>query len=151
MKNYFSIKIIKYFLISFFVLTIVDGQEIKKDGKTPKTFTYDEALEMLKARDAQWESKLSKADSLIESQKVTISDCETLVVKLEEQTNVDSLMLVAQKKQIESLRAQNNANEKMVKLAKPSWYENKWLYFTYGAAAVIVPTYFGIKIVDLAD
>ena len=100
MKNYFSIKIIKYFIISFFVLTIVDGQEIKKDGKTPKTFTYDEALEMLKARDAQWESKLSKADSLIESQKVTISDCETLVVKLEEQTNVDSLMLVAQKKQI---------------------------------------------------
>ena len=81
MKNYFSIKIIKYFIISFFVLTIVDGQEIKKDGKTPKTFTYDEALEMLKARDAQWESKLSKADSLIESQKVTISDCETLVVK----------------------------------------------------------------------
>ena len=100
MKNYFSIKIIKYFLISFFVLTIVDGQEIKKDGKTPKTFTYDEALEMLKARDAQWESKLSKADSLIESQKVTISDCETLVVKLEEQTNVDSLMLVAQKNKL---------------------------------------------------
>ena len=105
MKNYFSIKIIKYFIISFFVLTIVDGQEIKKDGKTPKTFTYDEALEMLKARDAQWESKLSKADSLIESQKVTISDCETLVVKLEEQTNVDSLMLVAQKKQIGLLKS----------------------------------------------
>ena len=73
------------------------------------------------------------------------------IPKLEEQTNVDSLMLVAQKKQIESLRAQNDANEKMVKLAKPSWYENKWLYFPYGAASVIVPTYFGIKIVDLAN
>ena len=23
--------------------------------------------------------------------------------------------------------------EKKVKLVKPSWYENKWLYFTYGA------------------
>ena len=81
MKNYFSIKIIKYFIISFFVLTIVDGQEIKKDGKTPKTFTYDEALEMLKARDAQWEGKLEKADSLIESQKVVINDCQNLVQK----------------------------------------------------------------------
>ena len=83
MKNYFSIKIIKYFIISFFVLTIVDGQEIKKDGKTPKTFTYDEALEMLKARDAQWEGKLAKADSLIESQKIVIADGEKLITELE--------------------------------------------------------------------
>lgn len=132
MKNYFSIKIIKYFIISFFVLTIVDGQEIKKDGKTPKTFTYDEALEMLKARDAQWESKLSKADSLIESQKVTISDCEALVVKLEEQTNVDSLMLVAQKKQIGLLKSRDEANEKLVKLVEPKWYENQYLWLVIG-------------------
>ena len=132
MKNYFSIKIIKYFIISFFVLTIVDGQEIKKDGKTPKTFTYDEALEMLKARDAQWESKLSKADSLIDSQKVTISDCETLVVKLEEQTNVDSLMLVAQKKQIGLLKSRDEANEKLVKLVEPKWYENQYLWLVIG-------------------
>ena len=132
MKNYFSIKIIKYFIISFFVITIVDGQEIKKDGKTPKTFTYDEALEMLKARDAQWESKLSKADSLIESQKVTISDCETLVVKLEEQTNVDSLMLVAQKKQIGLLKSRDEANEKLVKLVEPKWYENQYLWLVIG-------------------
>ena len=132
MKNYFSIKIIKYFIISFFVLTIVDGQEIKKDGKPPKTFTNDEALEMLKARDAQWESKLSKADSLIESQKVTISDCETLVVKLEEQTNVDSLMLVAQKKQIGLLKSRDEANEKLVKLVEPKWYENQYLWLVIG-------------------
>ena len=131
-QNQHLIKIIKYFIISFFVLTIVDGQEIKKDGKTPKTFTYDEALEMLKARDAQWESKLSKADSLIESQKVTISDCETLVVKLEEQTNVDSLMLVAQKKQIGLLKSRDEANEKLVKLVEPKWYENQYLWLVIG-------------------
>tara|TARA_Y100001970_G_C13932934_1_gene699228 strand:- start:163 stop:579 length:417 start_codon:yes stop_codon:yes gene_type:complete len=132
MKNYFSIKIIKYFLISFFVLTIVDGQEIKKDGKTPKTFTYDEALEMLKARDAQWESKLSKADSLIESQKVTISDCETLVVKLEEQAKLDTLVLLAQKKQIDLLKSRDEANEKLVKLVEPKWYENQYLWLVIG-------------------
>jgi hypothetical protein len=127
------------------------GQEIQKDGETPTSFTYDEALEMLKARDAQWEEKIAKANTLIEFQKLAINQSDSVISKLEEQTNVDSLMLVAQKKQIESLRAQNDANEKMVKLAKPSWYENKWLYFTYGAASVIVPTYFGIKIVDLAN
>ena len=127
------------------------GQEIQKDGQTPTSFTYDEALEMLKARDAQWEGKIEKADSLIASQKVVITDQEKLIEKYEEQAKVDVLIVAAKDKQIESLRAQNKANEQMVKLAKPSWYENKWLYFTYGAASVIVPTYFGIKIVDIAD
>ena len=115
------------------------------------TFTQEEALEMIKQRDAEWESKIEKADLLIASQKVLITDYEGLVGKLEDQANVDSLIIVAKGKQLEALKAQNEANEKMAKLAKPSWYENKWLYFTYGAAAIIIPTYFGIQIVDLAN
>ena len=125
-------KILKYFLIGFFVFSIVDGQEIQKDGKTPKTFTYAEALEMLKARDAQWEGKLVKADSLIESQKVVISDCEAVVVKLEEQANLDTLMLVAQKKQIDLLKSRDKANEEMIKLVEKKWYENQYLWLGIG-------------------
>ena len=116
-----------------------------------QTFTQEEALEMIKQRDAEWESKIEKADLLIASQKVLITDYEGLVGKLEDQANVDSLIIVAKGKQIEALKAQNKANEKMAGLAKPSWYENKWLYFGYGAAAIIIPTYFGIKIVDIAN
>jgi len=116
-----------------------------------QTFTQEEALEMIKQRDAEWESKIEKADLLIASQKVLITDYEGLVGKLEDQANVDSLIIVAKGKQLEALKAQNEANEKMAKLAKPSWYENKWLYFTYGAAAIIIPTYFGIQIADLAN
>jgi len=116
-----------------------------------QTFTQEEALEMIKQRDAQWKGKIEKADLLIASQKVLITDYEGLVGKLEDQANVDSLIIVAKGKQIEALKAQNTANEKMAKLAKPSWYENKWLYFTYGTAAIIIPTYFGIKIVDIAN
>ena len=55
-------KILKYSLIGLFVFSILDGQEIKKDGKTLKSFTYDEALEMLKARDAQWERDKSNEE-----------------------------------------------------------------------------------------
>ena len=116
-----------------------------------QTFTQEEALEMIKQRDTEWESKIEKADLLIASQKVLITDYEGLVGKLEDQANVDSLIIVAKGKQIEALKAQNKANEKMAGLAKPSWYENKWLYFGYGAAAIIIPTYFGIKIVDIAN
>ena len=125
-------KILKYFLISFFVLSMVDGQGIKKDGKKPTTFTYDEALEMLKARDTQWEGKLAKADSLIESQKVVISDCDAVVVKLEEQANLDTLMLVAQKKQIDLLKSREKANEQMIKLVEKKWYENQYLWLGIG-------------------
>ena len=116
-----------------------------------QTFTQEEALEMIKQRDAEWKGKIEKADLLIASQKVLITDYEDLMKKLEDQANTDSLLIVAKDKQIVSIKAQNDANEKMAKLAKPSWYENKWLYFTYGAAAIIIPTYFGIQIADIAN
>ena len=115
------------------------------------TYTEAEALEMIKQRDAQWESKLSKLESIDSAKTVQISQYADLVKELEDQANLDSLIIVAKDKQIESLKAQNEANEKQAKLAKPSWYENKWLYFGYGVAAVTIPTYFGTKIVDIAN
>ena len=96
------------------------------------TFTEEEALEMIKARDAQWKGKLAKADSLIESQKVVISDCEGLVVKLEESTNVDSLLIEAKDSQINLLKARDKMNEKLVKLVEPKWYENQYLWLGIG-------------------
>ena len=108
------------------------GQEIQKDGQTPKTFTYAEALEMLKARDAQWEGKIEKADSLIASQKVVITDQEKLIEKHEEQAKVDVLILAAKDKQINLLKARDEMNEKMAKLVKPKWYENQYLWLVIG-------------------
>ena len=125
-------KVLKYFLIFFFALSMADGQEIKKDGKTPKTFTYDEALEMLKARDAQWEGKIEKADSQIATQKVVITDQEKLIEKHEEQAKVDVLILAAKDKQINLLKARDEMNEKMVKLVKPKWYESQYLWVVIG-------------------
>ena len=116
-----------------------------------QTFTQEEALEMIKQRDAEWESKLLKLESIDSAKTVQIGQYEYLVKELEDQANLDSLIIVAKGKQIEALKAQNKANEKMAGLAKPSWYENKWLYFGYGVAAVTIPTYFGIKIVDIAN
>ena len=115
------------------------------------TYTEAEALEMIKQRDAQWESKLSKLEDINSAKTVQIGQYEGLVKELEDQANVDSLLVVAKDKQIESLKEQNEANKKLAKLEKPSWYENKWLYFGYGVAAVTIPTYFGIKIVDIAN
>ena len=96
------------------------------------TFTEAEALEMIKARDAQWEGKLEKADSLIESQKVVINDCQNLVQKLEESSNVDSLLIEAKDSQINLLKARDKMNEKLVKLVQPKWYESQYLWLGIG-------------------
>ena len=116
-----------------------------------QTFTQEEALEMIKQRDAQWESKLLKLEAIDSVKTIQIGQYEDLVKELEDQANLDSLIIVAKGKQMEALKAQNEANEELAKLAKPSWYENKWLYFGYGAAAIIIPTYLGIKIVEVAN
>ena len=97
-----------------------------------QTFTQEEALQMIKQRDAQWEGKIEKADSLIASQKVVISDCENLITKLEESANVDSLLLVAKDSQIKLLRARDEANEKLVKLVEPKWYESTYIWLAAG-------------------
>ena len=115
------------------------------------TYTEAEALEMIKQRDAEWKGSVAKLESIDSAKTVQIGQYKDLVKELEDQANLDSLIIVAKGKQIEALKAQNTANEKMAGLAKPSWYENKWLYFGYGAAAIIIPTYFGIKIVDIAN
>ena len=97
-----------------------------------QTFTQEQALEMIKQRDAQWEGKIEKADSLIASQKDVISDYENLVVKLEGSAEVDSLLLYAKDKQIILLKARDKMNEKMVDLIEPKWYESQYLWLGIG-------------------
>ena len=116
-------KILKYFLLSFFVLSMVGAQT---------TFTQEQALEMIKQRDAQWEGKLAKADSLIASQKVVISDSDNLIKELENQTKTDSLLLLKKNEQIELLKERDVANEKMIKLVKPKLWENRYIWFGVG-------------------
>ena len=116
-------KILKYFLISFFVLSMVDGQT---------TFTEEQALEMIKQRDAQWEDKIAKANTLIEFQKITIAKSDSVIIKLEEQAKLDTLVMLAQKKQIDLLKSRDEANEKMIDLVEKKWYENQYLWLGIG-------------------
>ena len=38
--------------------------------------------------------------------------------------------------------------KKQIKLVRPKWYENKWLYFTYGVIATSVSVKLAGEIVD---
>ena len=110
-------------MISFFVLSMVDAQT---------TFTEEQALEMIKQRDAQWEDKIAKANTLIEFQKITIAKSDSVIMKLEEQAKLDTLVLLAQRKQIDLLKSRDKANDKMVELIKPKWYENQYIWLGIG-------------------
>ena len=116
-----------------------------------QTFTQEEALEMIKQRDAEWKGKLSSLEAIDSVKTIQIGQYEELIGELVTLSKTDSTLLSKKDEQIKSLKEQNEANEELAKLAKPSWYENKWLYFGYGVAAVTIPTYFGIKIVDIAN
>ena len=113
---------------------MVKGQdvEIQKGGEKPTTFTYEEALDMLKARDAQWEGKLAKADSLIHMYKYGEEMYEDNLSELEEQIKLDSLLLLAQRKQIDLLKIRDKTNEELVEVIKPKWYENQYIWLGIG-------------------
>ena len=120
----------RYFWILLLSLSFLFGQN---------TFTDGEVLEI-----ANQIKELQYSDS---TKSIQIEIYEDLIVQYEEHARIDSSLLIQKDEQIALLMEQNWALEKQADLAKPRWYENKWLYFAYGSAAIIIPTYFGIKIV----
>ena len=72
---------------------------------------------------------------------------ENMVDSLSYQDSLKALMIETLKlevdlsnKEIELLDEQLTLTEKKVKLVKPSWFENKWLYFGYGATLGVTVT-----------
>ena len=117
-----AVKILKYFLVSFFVLSVASSQ----------SYTQAEVLEMIKERDLQWQGKVDNANNLIASQKEVIDDSDRLIKELESQVKTDSLLLLKKSEQIELLKERDEANEKMIKLVKPKLWEHRYLWFAVG-------------------
>ena len=92
-----------------------------------------------------------KLATALKNQKELIAAYEVQIANYEEKVSADSVTIDSQDSLILDLESQVENYKKYSKEVKASWYENKWLYFGYGAASVIVPTYFGIKIVDIAN
>ena len=95
---------LRYLLITFLLFSVLDGQEILKDGEKPTSFSYEEAVEMLKARDAEWEAK---------------------VKKLKEKVYVDSLIIVAKNAHIESQKKQIKVLELLTNVKEYRYTEEK--------------------------
>ena len=58
---------------------------------------------------------------------------EFKVDSLSTQDSLKVLMITELNEELKLTNEQLELTKKKAKLVKPSWYENKWLYFTYGA------------------
>ena len=118
------------------------GLLFAQDVSEPKTYSFTEE-QVLGFTNAIKELELK--DSLNVS---LVEDYEAMVKRLEETAVIDSMLIANKTTQINLLKDTNKLLEQKVKLVKPKWYENKWLYFTYGVLITATSVKLAGQIVD---
>jgi|TARA_B100001094_G_scaffold310616_1_gene345390 hypothetical protein len=116
----------RYLIYIVFLFSVLLGQ------------TEEETITLPKTDVIEWANRLQgfeKADSL---STIAISDLESVVFKLEENAFMDSLIIEKRELQILLLKETNELYKDKVKLVKPKWHENKWLWFVYGVGATAI-------------
>jgi hypothetical protein len=91
------------------------------------TFTEEEVVNM--------GNKVKDLQTTVENQAEQLGIYDELIKKFENQTQIDSMLLSFKTQQVNILKDREVLYEKQIKLIKPKWYENKWLYFTFGVIA----------------
>ena len=92
---------------------------------------------------------LSQVTLTDEQAKNITNNIKELQIKSDSLSTSDSLKTIEidlLNEKIDSLEEDLTLTEKKAKLVKPSWYENKWLYFGYGS----VLTYSILALVEQA-
>ena len=118
------------------------GLLFAQDIQEPKTYSFTEE-QVLGFTNAIKELELK--DSLNVS---LVSDYEAMVKRLESTAAIDSMLIANKTTQIDLLKDTNKLLEQKVKLVRPKWYENKWLYFTFGVALTATSVKLAGQIVD---
>ena len=126
----------------YLIYILLIGSLFGQDVIEPKTYTFTEE-EVLGFTNTIKELELK--DSLNVS---LVEDYEAMVKRLEETSVIDSMLIANKTTQINLLKDTNKLLEQKVKLVKPKWYENKWLYFTYGVLITATSVNLAGQIVD---
>ena len=128
--------------MSYIIYILFVGLLFAQDIQEPKTysFTEDQVLGFTNAI-----KELELKDSLNVS---LVSDYEAMVKRLEATAAIDSMLIANKTTQLTLLKDTNKLLEQKVKLVRPKWYENKWLYFTFGVALTATSVKLAGQIVD---
>ena len=135
----------RYF-IYILLMGALFSQDIQGDDpiiiEEPKTYTFTEE-EVLGFTNTIKELELK--DSLNVS---LVMDLEEQIKLYEENSYIDSMLIANKTTQFGLLKDTNKLLEQKVKLVQPKWYENKWLYFTFGVALTATSVKLAGQIVD---
>ena len=118
------------------------GLLFAQDVQEPKTYSFTEE-QVLGFTNAIKELELK--DSLNVS---LVEDYEAMVKRLEATAAIDSMLIANKTTQLTLLKDTNKLLEQKVKLVRPKWYENKWIYFTFGVALTATSVKLAGQIVD---
>jgi hypothetical protein len=127
------------YLIYILLSVSLYAQEVVDEPKT-YTFTEEEVLGFTNTI-----KELELKDSLNVS---LVDDLESQLKLFEENSVIDSMLIANKTTQINLLKDTNKLLEQKVKLVQPKWYENKWLYFTYGVLMTATSVRLAGQIVD---
>ena len=126
----------------YLIYILLIGSLISQEVNETKTYTFTEE-EVLGFTNTIKELELK--DSLNVS---LVDDLESQIKLFEENSVVDSMLIANKTLQINLLKDTNKLLEQKVKLVRPKWYENKWLYFTYGVLGTAISVRLAGQIVD---
>ena len=127
------------YLIYILLSVSLYAQEVVDEPKT-YTFTEEEVLGFTNTI-----KELELKDSLNVS---LVDDLESQLKLFEENSVIDSMLIANKTMQLNLLKDTNKLLEQKVKLVQPKWYENKWLYFTYGVVLTATSVKLAGQIVD---
>ena len=113
----------RYLIYILLLVGFLYGQSEEKTISVPKSDVIE------------WANKLKQYETSDSLQTSLISDLELQVKKLEENSALDSLIISTRLHQIDLLKETNQLYKEKIKVVKPKWHENKWLWFTYGVVA----------------
>ena len=126
----------------YFIYILLLGTLSSQEVDTTKTYTFTEE-EVLGFTNTIKELELK--DSLNVS---LVEDLESQLKLFEENSVIDSMLIANKTNQINLLKDTTKLLEQKVKLVQPKWYENKWLYFTYGVLMTATSVRLAGQIVD---
>ena len=126
----------------YIIYILFVGLLFAQDVQEPKTYSFTEE-QVLGFTNAIKELELK--DSLNVS---LVGDLESQLKLFEENSAIDSMLIANKTTQINLLKDTNKLLEQKVKLVRPKWYENKWLYFTYGVLMTATSVKLAGQIVD---
>ena len=126
----------------YIIYILFVGLLFAQDVQEPKTYSFTEE-QVLGFTNAIKELELK--DSLNVS---LVGDLESQLQLFEENSAIDSMLIANKTLQINLLKDTNKLLEQKVQLVKPKWYENKWLYFTYGVVLTATSVKLAGQIVD---